>query len=83
VAGLFWWITVERIVWRKRFLPKADLRHTRVMVYESLPQVSAHALGWPVVLLELLPPTQTIEVSTGWLVALLVALAIWRGRMRR
>jgi hypothetical protein len=53
------------------------------MTHDPLPEVSAHALGWPAALFELLPPTQTIEVSTGWLVVLLIALVIWRDRQRR
>ena len=48
-----------------------------------LPAPSAHALGWPEALLQLLPPTLTIEVSSGWLVVLLFALWIWRDRLRQ
>ena len=53
------------------------------MTNDPLTEVSTHALGWPEVLLQLLPPTLTIEVSSGWLVVLLVALWLWRDRMRR
>ena len=54
-----------------------------VMTHDPLPEVPAHALGWPEALLQLLPPTLTIEVSSGWLVVLLVALWLWRDRQRR
>lgn len=47
-----------------------------------LAQVSAHAPGWPEVA-HILPPTLTIEVSSGWAVVLLIALWIWLDRMRR
>jgi hypothetical protein len=43
---------------------------------------SAHALRWPEVA-QLLPPTLTIEVSSGWAVVALIALWIWLGRKRR
>ena len=52
------------------------------MKYDPLLEVPAHALGWPEVLLQLLPPTLTIEVSSGWLVVLLFALWIWRDRLK-
>jgi hypothetical protein len=53
------------------------------MTHDPLLNASAHAPGWPDALLQLLPPTLTIEVSSGWLVVLLIALVIWRDRMRR
>ena len=53
------------------------------MTHDPHPELPAHALGWPEALLQLLPPTLTIEVSSGWLVVLLVALMIWRDRQRR
>jgi hypothetical protein len=53
------------------------------MTHAPLPELPAHALGWPEALLQILPPTLTIEVSSGWLVILLAALWIWRDRLRR
>jgi hypothetical protein len=53
------------------------------MTDDLLPEVSSHALGWPEALLQLLPPMLTIQVSSGWVVVLLVALWIWRDRLRR
>ena len=44
----------------------------------------AHALGWAEALLQLmqlLPATLTID--TGWVLALLTALWLWRDRQRR
>ena len=65
----------------KRSGPACD---RTVMTHDPLlPDPSAHALGWPRALLQLLPPTLTIEVSSGWLVVLLLALWIWRKRMLR
>ena len=53
------------------------------MTHDPLSEVPAHALGWLGALLELLPPTLTIEVSSGWLVILLIALRMWRDRQRK
>jgi hypothetical protein len=47
-----------------------------------LPDPSVHAPGWPEVA-QLLPPTLTIEVSSGWALVALIALWIWLDRMRR
>jgi hypothetical protein len=51
----------------------------------SMPlEISGQATSsWPEMLLELLPPTLKIEVSSGWLVVALIALWLWRGRLRR
>jgi hypothetical protein len=48
------------------------------MIHDPLLELPAHALGWPEALLQLLPPTLTIEVSSGWVVVLLVALWLRR-----
>ena len=53
------------------------------MKLDLVPEFSAYALGWPVALLELLGPTQTIEVSSGWLLVLIIVLWVWRDRLRR
>jgi hypothetical protein len=53
-----------------------------VMTNDPLLELSAHALGWPEVA-QILPPTLTIKVSSGWAVLLLIALWIWLDRMRR
>jgi hypothetical protein len=52
------------------------------MTHEPLLPASAQAPGWPEVA-QLLPPTLTIEVSSGWALVALIALWIWLDRMRR
>jgi hypothetical protein len=56
---------------------------SQTMEQGPLIEFTAHASGWPVALLELLGPTQTIQVSSGWLVVLIIALWIWRDRLGR
>jgi hypothetical protein len=53
------------------------------MTHDPDPGIPAHAVGWSEALLQLLPPTLTIEVSSRWLVVGLVALGIWLNRVRR
>jgi hypothetical protein len=43
---------------------------------------SGHALGWPEVA-QILSPTLTIEISSGWAIVALIALWIWLGRRRQ
>jgi hypothetical protein len=51
--------------------------------HDPFAELSVHALSWPEVLLQILPPTLTIEVSSGWPIVLLIGLWIWRDRLRR
>jgi hypothetical protein len=47
-------------------------------------EISGHAASsWPEMLLELLPPTLKVEISSGWVVVVLIALWLWRDRLRR
>jgi hypothetical protein len=43
---------------------------------------SVHAPGWPE-LAQILSPTLTIDISSGWAVVLPIALWVWLDRMRR
>jgi hypothetical protein len=55
------------------------------MTHDPVPPTlpdSVHALSWPEVA-HILPPTLTIEISSGWPVVALIALWIWLGRKRR
>jgi hypothetical protein len=87
------WIAGDRVAERGRWtqllidLPIAATGRRGVILsritHDPLLEVPAHALGWSEAVLQILPPTLTIEVSSGWLIVLLIALMIWRDRQRR